>query len=95
MEMATAGKNNGANDVFVGGVPVRAQESLKKRVFELNEKLRSLCDRHNFVFIDNSKITKDNLYDGVHLTKEGTRILASNYIEALRDRFNGWMDYPR
>ncbi len=88
MEMGIQSKNAGAADVFIGGVTIRGRANLKPSWHELNKQLKSLCIQHNFNFIDNSDITPEHLYDGVHLNKDGTRMLADNYLDALREKFN-------
>ena len=89
MEIATKASNWAVKHVFVGGVTVRETQFTKERLNELNRVLASLCKARGFVFINNDEITIDHLSDGVHLTKEGTRILANNYLDALRERLNG------
>ena len=92
IEIALTSKNNGVSEIFVGGVPIRADTSLEKRRFQLNETLMGLCNFHGFTFIDHSKITTNDLLDGVHLNRDGTRILADDYLDALRTTFNGIQD---
>ena len=83
-------KGRGTETVFIGGVPVRKYEYTWERCRDLNKKLRDLCRRNNFIFIDNSDIThSDHLkYDGVHLNDDGDRILANNYLDYLRKEFS-------
>ena len=84
IEIAIKAKQSGVRDVLIGSVPVRSRQFSMKRWHELNNALFSLCQDNNFVYIDNGKIKVDHLHDGVHLTNEGTVILADNYLEALR-----------
>ena len=72
-----------AKDVYVGGVTVRATQFTPQKLKELNETLQALCKLHKLIFINNSSITTDHLLDGVHLSEEGTRLLANNYLDAL------------
>ena len=74
--------------IFVGGVTTRRNESAKEKIDELNYCLKGLCKLNNFIFIDNSNITHDNLYDGVHLNKDGVSILANNYLDTLNVTFD-------
>ena len=87
IEIATKAKDSGVQDIFIGGIPIRSRQFTKKRWHELNNALQSLCNIHNFVYIDNSDIKLDHLYDGVHLKDEGTVILADNYLKALRLKY--------
>ena len=72
--------------VFIGGVPVRRYQYTWGRCRDVNGKLKELCRRNDFVFIDNSNITHNEHleFDGVHLNEAGDRILANNYLDSLR-----------
>ena len=89
VEIAIKAKNSGVSDVFIGSVPTRSKQFTKERLEVLNTGLQTLCQFYNFVYIDNSRITVDHLYDGVHLKREGTEILADNYLKALRRKYGG------
>ena len=90
VEIGIRAKTSGTNDIFIGSVPARSRQYDDEQLNELNYALRTLCRRHEFVFIDNKDITVRHLLDGVHLNKEGTSILANNYLDALRDYY-GWL----
>ena len=93
VEMAKHARSFGAQEIFVAGVPIRTQKHFQEHVGELNNTLKSLCTSNKFIFIDNSRITIDHLYDGVHLTNSGTKILADSYLEALCDIYRAdWKD---
>ena len=77
-------RRNGALNVFIGGVTTRKGNYLKKRCEALNIEIQDLCKKHRFVFIDNTEIKDEHLYDGVHLNDDGTKILADNYLNALK-----------
>ena len=72
---------SGVREVFIAGVTSRP--GLQKRCFSLNDRLEEMCGRRNFTFIKNENISLSHLYDGVHLSKAGSRILQSNYLRAL------------
>ena len=80
-------RSKNVRNVLIGGVIVRKAQYMKERCKELNNALRGLCKIHNFTFIDNTKISVDHLYDGVHLNEDGTQILADNYLCALEKEF--------
>ena len=54
---------------------------------ELNGMLRSLCQQHDFDFIENDNfVAKDHLQDdGIHLNDQGTQLLEDNIVEALNN----------
>ena len=91
IEIGIRAKSAGTNDIFIGGVPVRSLQYDNEQLSQLNFAIRSLCRRHEFVFIDNKDITMGHLSDGVHLNIKGTRILANNYLDALRNYYGGWL----
>ena len=88
VEMGLKARELGVADVFVAGVPTRSQAFVKKRCSDLNDKLEEQCCRHDFTFIDNSGIKDKHLADGVHLTKEGSGLLADNYLCAINMKFH-------
>ena len=91
--MGMRARNSGVQDIFIGGVPVRSRQYSDDQLYELNVALESLCQRHNFIYIDNSEITLRHLSDGVHLNTAGTKILANNYLEAIRVHYGGWFEW--
>ena len=70
----------GVRNVFIASVTIRKQTFAQRRCEELNNILHDLCSSHGFVYMDNSNITLDHLYDGVHLKYEGSILLANNYL---------------
>ena len=77
-------RERGVQNVLIGGVTTRKENVLKNRCEELNGIIKDLCKEHKFMFIDNSDISDEHLYDGVHLNEEGTTILADGYLNALK-----------
>ena len=89
IEIGNVARKMGANDIFIGGVPLRSRQYTNEKLHELNSVIRSICQQQNFVFIDNTELSVQHLSDGVHLNKVGTGILANNYLDALR-LYYGW-----
>ena len=87
MEIAHKSRNANVADIFIGGVPSRSNAYAKKRGDDLNQAVKDLCETHGFTFIDNTDITTSHLYDGIHLTKDGSKILADNYLGAMDRKF--------
>ena len=83
MEMGLMAREFEVSDIFVAGIPTRSQSYVKKRCADLNDELEEQCRIHGFTFIDNSGIKDRHLVDGVHLTKEGSGLLADNYLSAV------------
>ena len=78
-------RNYGVKKVCIGGVTLRKQQYTHHRRRELNNHLRSLCKLHKFVYINNDDIGLEHLYDGTHLTDEGSNILCDNYTYVLNN----------
>ena len=53
---------------------------------QINEVIKELCHKNNFVFIDYQNITSSDLWvDGIHLTDSGKSILARDFAEKLNE----------
>ena len=75
----------GVNEVYVSGIIFR--ENHKIKLTEINDFLSRRQNVNNFIYINNDRIGKDNLWnDGIHLNKSGTLILANNFIDVLNKK---------
>ena len=55
---------------------------------DINKKLRELCMKHNFEFIDHEQITSKFLWnDGIHLLDTGKSILGQNFVNRVSNFF--------
>ena len=96
MDSAFLCKKYDVKDVCVSSVLPRKESFTKNtehRRKQLNDTLRSLCEIHNFVFIDNDvgedKIVYPNhMYDGVHLTDDASTRLCRKFGGVL-NRLHG------
>ena len=56
----------------------------KYNIFDINKKLRDLCLKYNFEFIDHQQITTKFLWnDGIHLLDTGKSILGQNFVSRV------------
>ena len=79
-------KKFGVKTIYISSVLTRKPKFMQERCVELNNFLRELCKIHGFIFMENGNITTEHLqYDGVHLSNEGSIILANNYLFYLND----------
>ena len=70
----------GAKDVFVSSVTVTTRHS-SVFISAVNKILQDKCTTHQFYFIDNSNIKKENLWkDGLHLNWSGKDMLMNNFF---------------
>ena len=53
---------------------------------QINEVMKELCHKNDFVFIDHQNITSNDLWvDGIHLTNSGKAILARDFAEKVNE----------
>ena len=73
------------NDVMVSAILPR-RDSLNAKGMEVNSHLKNLCDDNNIHFIDNINVkSKYHLNgSGLHLNIDGTYIVGSNFVNALK-----------
>ena len=72
-------RNGGINDVFVSSITCRPE--YQSKINEVNQLLNYYAGIFNYEFIDNACIRREHLRrDMLHLNKEGTRILTSNFL---------------
>ena len=75
----------GVNEVYVSELTVR--NGFQPKINRINQLLKQKSGLLNFKVIDHSNIRRIHLkHDGLHLCKEGTIILANNFINALNQR---------
>ena len=84
MDSALLCKQYNVKDVCVSSVLPRKEPYMERRRKELNENLRSRCELHDFIFIDNDVgedkiIFPKHFYDNVHLDNDGSDLLAKKF----------------
>ena len=80
-------REHNVKTVFIGGVTVRQQQYTWERCKQLNVMLQDLCKKHQFIYVDNSNITVNELSDGTHLNEKGTIIMANNFLDTFNKEF--------
>ena len=76
-------KKHGVEKVFVSGIAFCARVD-QNRINTVNDILYRKADSNNYIFINNSMITKDDLWrDKLHLNEDGKISLANNYLGYL------------
>ena len=80
-------RQRGVKTIFISSILTTRLPSSNRTAGEINILLKLLCIQHNFVFIDNSFITENDLHQGdeVHLSWEGRKKLVNNYLRILND----------
>ena len=79
IDLANNAAGSEKRKVLVSGIICRCDSSLNNKINEVNNLLKSSCQRHSWSFIDNSNILSNHLNeDGIHLNRKGTSILVKN-----------------
>jgi len=79
IDLANKAAGSEKRKVLVYGIICRCDSSLNNKINEVNNLLKSSCQRHSWSFIDNSNILSNHLNeDGIHLNRKGTSILVKN-----------------
>ena len=83
VELGNSMKTN-ENSVFISGLVPRADQWHNKAM-AVNQFLIQLCRSKNLDYIDNTNISIENHLNRsrIQLNREGTRILANNFLYAL------------
>ena len=81
-------ENYGASQILISGIITRKQAGyMEKRRMDLNKILQDMCYDLGYIYIDNDNIKHEHLYDGVHLNRDGSFILACNLLHSLNNVF--------
>ena len=91
LEIVHKCRNNGVNNVFVSGLISRPQ--YQKMINEINELLRTNAGLHHYEYISSSNIEMCHLWSDNHLNKEGTVLLANNFLNSLNNTTSGVNHY--
>ena len=75
---------HGVTNVFVSSIIYR--KDMSEKVSEINSLLKSNEALYDYVFIDNSNVTPQNIWiDNIHPNNEGLEKIANNFINALNN----------
>ena len=70
-------------DIFISSIAYTTKANVNY-IRNLNKEIKQLCNRYNFVFIENGNIRNTHLWkDGLHLNDSGITVIASNFISCL------------
>ena len=84
MDIVSTCRAGGVNDIYVSSLVCRPTQQTK--INEINYLLQVNAKNYNYKFIDNVCIESRHLWkDRVHLNKEGTRLLANNFLWHLNN----------
>lgn len=77
----------GVTNVLISSILPRSHSAFQGNRHRLNVLLRELCEKNQFMFIENDDIIlrPHGHHDGVHLNKEGSILLHKNLLFALNN----------
>ena len=82
-EVARVCREGGVNRIFLSGILTMNNFNYNNIAQKVNYILSTEGTLENFTFIDNSRITKDMLYDRLHFNDIGRNLLANNFINSI------------
>ncbi|XP_028415956.1 uncharacterized protein LOC114539518 [Dendronephthya gigantea] len=78
-------KRNPTCEIAISEIVKRQDPMLNTKIHETNKLLSNLCEESNWYFIDHSNINTRHLNgSGLHLNRQGTALLAKNYINFFK-----------
>ena len=86
-EVARFCRRGGVNNVYISGILVMNNFNLNSVARKVNYILSTEGALENFIYIDNTRITIDMLYDRIHFNDVGRNLLANNFINSINGNF--------
>ena len=82
----------GVNNIAISSILMRKNMSINKIIKKVYEEISSMCAANGFHFICNDMIDVSMVWkDGLHLTNNGSKALANNFLKYLN--FQGNIDF--
>ena len=92
LNIAKKCRSFGVNSIVISSILMRKNNSINKIMTKVNEEISSTCAVNGFHFICNDIIDVSMIWkDGLHLTKDSTKVLANNFLKFLS--FQGNTDF--
>ena len=86
LEIANTCKNYNIGKMLIS--PLLPSKRTKVNISQINETLKHLCSRNNFMFVEHENIGFDDLcLDGIHLLNSGKAMLGSNFVSEVNSYF--------
>ena len=84
MQIGTTCQHFNISSVYVSSILPSTRTSFN--IDQINEAIKELCHKNNFVFIGHQNITSNDLWvDGIHLKNSGKAILARDFVEKINE----------
>ena len=86
LEIANTCQNYNIGKIFISAL--LPSKRTKANISQINETLKQLCSRNNFIFVEHENIGFDDLWvDGIHLLNSGKAVLGSNFVSEVNRYF--------
>ena len=86
LEIANTCQNYNIGELFISALPPSKQT--KVNISQINETLKHLCFRNNFIFVQHKNKGFDDLWvDGIHLLNSEKTMLGSNFVSEVNRYF--------
>ena len=86
LEIANTCQNYNIGKIFISAL--LPSKRTKVNISQINETLKHLCSRNNFIFVEHENIGFDDLWvDGIHLLNSGKVMLGSNFVSEVNRYF--------
>ena len=82
IEISVKARSSGVRNIFISSIlPINEQQANAKSM-DINSLLKTYCEAYNFVLINNSNLTNEDLKenDPVHLSLDGREEMVKNFI---------------
>ena len=86
LEIANTCQNYNIGKIFISALLPSKRTIVN--ISQINETLKQLCSRNNFIFVEHENIGFDDLWvDGIHLLNSGKAMLGSNFVSEVNRYF--------
>ena len=93
LEIANTCQNYNIGKIFIS--TLLPSKRTKVNISQINETLKNLCSRNNFIFVEQITIAFDYLWvDGIHLLNSGKAMLGSNFVSEVNRYFGKNNNFP-
>ena len=87
LEIANTCQNYNTGKIFISAL--LPSKRTKVNISQINETLKHLCSRYNFIFVEHENIGFDDLWvDGIRLMNSGKAMLGSNFASEVNRYFS-------
>ena len=93
LEIANTCQNYNIGKIFISALLPSKRN--KVNITQINETLKHLCSRNNFIFVEHRNIGFDDLWvDRIHLLNSGKAMLGSNFVSEVNRYFGKSDNFP-